>query len=348
MAFSTASQRRRAIAATATAAMSGLLLAACGGTEGGGSGDTTDLRAIGTLPIGNYGSDALEMMKESIEEQTDGSVTVTTFPAGQLYNDSAAVDAIPGGQADIGIVQMDFWTGKVNVLGALYIPMLYDSPSHFYDARAQMVDTLNENMQEHANSRIVGWFNYSPQTLVTSAPVNSVDDFTGMKIRGWGEYSSAFFDAAGADAVVMSAGDVYDAIQRGTIDGALSAWTSMEDRSFYEVGSYMYDANIQPVTAYALVINNDVWEGLSDEEQAAIQTAGEEMDQWSAEQMDTLTADSIEYVQEQGIEIIEWDESTFREIQDATLGELRELYEHNTGGEGAPLLDMVEDARSAS
>jgi TRAP-type C4-dicarboxylate transport system substrate-binding protein len=323
-------------------------LTSCGASSGDANSDggaIEELRAIGTLPIGSYGSEALELFKESVEGSTSGSVLIETFPAGQLYNDKDAAEAIPSGAADIGVVQMDFWTGKSPLLGALYIPMIYDDKEHFYAARAAMTEILDEELQGTANVKVVGWFNLTSQTIATSTQVSSSDDFSGQKLRGWGEYSSGFLQAAGADAVVMSSTEVYDGIQKGTIDGTMSAWGSMVDRSFYEVAPFMIDMSLQPSTAYAVVVNLDVWDRLSAEQQTALEAAGAEMDTWSDAEMETVTADSITALEAEGVTITTIEGDAFRQLRDDTVPELKERYLTNTNGEGAPLLDIIEDTR---
>lgn len=326
-----------------------LALSACGSPSasetGSDSEESHELRAIGTLPIDNYGSEALTMFTEAVGETTDGSVAIEGFPAGQLYNDADAAEAIPSGAADMGIVQMDYWTGKSPLLGALYIPMIYDSKDHFYEAREGMQDALDQELQETANVKLVGWFNYAPQTIASTKEISTIEDFDGQKLRGWGEYSSGFLAAAGSDAVVMSSTEVYDAIQKGTIDGAMSAWTSMTGRSFYEVAPFMMDTPLQPVTAYAIVVNMDTWEKLSEDQQNAIVEAAEETDTWSDQAMDDLTAESIEFLKGEGTTITTVEGEAFKKIQESTVPELSELYLKNTNDDGQALLDIIEDTR---
>jgi TRAP-type mannitol/chloroaromatic compound transport system substrate-binding protein len=56
-------------------------------------------------------------------------------------------------------------------------------------------------------------------TFLLKKPITSVDEFKGMKFRGFGLYTRVL-DALGASSVTLAAGDVYAALERGVVDGA--------------------------------------------------------------------------------------------------------------------------------
>src|SRR3546814_20275642 len=83
------------------------------------------IRIIGTLPLKSYATTALQNFKKDVQKGTDSKLEVDIFPAGQLYNDVDAVKVIPTGAVDMGVVNLDFWTGLVPSAGILYMPTSY-------------------------------------------------------------------------------------------------------------------------------------------------------------------------------------------------------------------------------
>lgn len=330
---------------TASIALTGtIFLTACGANDAGSESDTT-LRTVGTLPVDSLGTDALDLLMESVEESTEGSVELETYPAGQLYSDEDAVNAIPSGSADAGIVQLDNWSGRVPEVGGLYLPFVYEDNDHLIRAREQMEEHLDEAMQDNANSKIIGWFNYGSVSTMSTEPIESIDDYPGLRFRAFGEYVSNFLDLAGGDSMVMSSADMYDGIQRGTIDGAMSGWASFVDRSLYEVGGYAVDNDQLPVTPFAIVVNLDIWENLDAEQQEALYAAGEEVDDWSFREMETQDQEYREFLRDAGMELIEWDDATFEEAREQVVPGLEDAYLENAGESGEAILEAIEETR---
>lgn len=323
------------------------LAAASGYTESRAQSpsSSTTVRAIGTLPINSYGTTGLDDFKKSVEKSSNGSLKVETYPAGQLYSDKDAPNVIPNGSVDVGIVNTDFWTGKDPLVGILMIPMLYDSYEHFYSAREKMFDQLDKSLQKKANVKLIGWLNYSTQTIGSKSKIATIDDFPRKRMRGWGQYSSSFFKYAGSDTIVMGAGDVYDALAKGTIDGEMSAWVSQLDRKFYEVASYMTDMSLLPATSYAVVVNMNTWKKLSADQQKVMQSAATDLDKWSREKNKEDTDKSIALLKKRNVKITTITGSAYEKIRDKTLPQLKKEYLSETGEEGTALWETVERAR---
>src|SRR3546814_18300372 len=90
------------------------------------------IRIIGTLPLKSYATTALQNFKKDVQKGTDSKLEVDIFPAGQLYNDVDAVKVIPTGAVDMGVVNLDFWTGLVPSAGILYMPTYYKNLKYFF------------------------------------------------------------------------------------------------------------------------------------------------------------------------------------------------------------------------
>ncbi len=309
------------------------------------SGEQIKLKMIGTLPIKSFGTTALNDFKKNVEGASNGSIQVETFPAGQLYNDKDAVNVLPTGAVDIGMCQMDFWTGKVPLIGALYIPMLFDNYDHYYRSRDAISAQLDKSLQEKAHVKLIGWFNYNDQSIISKDPIRNINDFKGKRMRGWGQYSSAFFQYAGSTAVSMGAGDVYDALSKGAIDGAMSTAVSHLSRKFYEVAKNVTDMSLEPVTPYAILVNLDTWNKLSDDQKKILMDAGQKSDAWSRDEAQKETKTAMAQLKEKGVNIITIEGKDYKTIQDSVLPKLKDHFLSQTGDEGKALLQKVEDER---
>src|SRR3546814_18318205 len=108
------------------------------------------IRIIGTLPLKSYATTAVQNFKKDVQKGTNSKLEVDIFPAGQLYNDVDAVKVIPTGAVDMGVVNLDFWTGLVPSAGILYMPTYYKNLKYFYAVRDYVTPILDKDLQKRS------------------------------------------------------------------------------------------------------------------------------------------------------------------------------------------------------
>jgi len=123
-------------------------------------------------------------------------------------------------------------------------------------------------------------------------PITGTPGFEGRKIRGTVSYHP-MIEALGGSGVVMGGGDVYSALQTGVVDGAAWGLTGARDFKWYEVADYMADPVFGQV-GLMVFMNLDSWNGLSADDQAAIERAALRLEADSIANFDTLAAQEKE------------------------------------------------------
>jgi TRAP-type mannitol/chloroaromatic compound transport system substrate-binding protein len=98
--------------------------------------------------------------------------------------------------------------------------------------------------------------------MLSKFPVNKAADLKGKKFRATGLYAEVL-NAAGASAVYFPWGEIYGALEKGTIDGVIAGpLSSQADSGFHEPTKYFLETPITPVDAWCLHINMDAWKAL--------------------------------------------------------------------------------------
>lgn len=92
--------------------------------------------------------------------------------------------------------------------------------------------------------------------------VETVDDWTGKKIRAAGRWQAKQVEALGGDPVALPASDVYTALQNGTVDCSLTVPTIYLASSMYEVAPYFSGYELTG-NALITIVGDDVWDDLS-------------------------------------------------------------------------------------
>lgn len=114
------------------------------------------------------------------------------------------------------------------------------------------------------------WFSCPQASLVCREPVRTLEDFKGLTLFG-SSFSAATEKLLGATPVSMPAGEAYDAIAKGTLDGAWFPHSGSIVFKYYEHANYITDlgffggAFINPWS-----VNTDVWNSIPQADQEAI------------------------------------------------------------------------------
>lgn len=111
--------------------------------------------------------------------------------------------------------------------------------------------------------------------VLTKKPIESIEDFKGLKIRAPGAYGK-FLRNLGAAPVSLAWGEIYTSLATGVIDGSIgSNMIDHRDGNHVEVAKYMYRLPLASAQVLPILVNKKAWEKLSDELKAAVIEATE-------------------------------------------------------------------------
>ena len=222
---------------------------------------------------------------ERLGKISNGGVKIDALPAGQIVPAFEVLDATHKKVLDGTHAWSGYWTGK-NKTAILFT----GGPGgtfgmDFIDAMGWMhhgggIELANEFFQKELKLNVVwlpilpagpqafGWF---------KRPIKSLADFKGMKCRQTG-MAAEVWQRMGMTTVNMPAGEILPSAQRGVIDCA--EWVGgVEDLrlGFHNVWKYHYTPGMHENTTIGeLVINMDVWKGLTAQHQEMIKSAANE------------------------------------------------------------------------
>jgi TRAP-type C4-dicarboxylate transport system substrate-binding protein len=114
------------------------------------------------------------------------------------------------------------------------------------------------------------WLSEPNVFIMKDHEIRTPDDVKGLKIRVSGAIAGDVIAALGATPVQMPAGEIYNALQTGLIDGVVTGTSAVGDFKLDEVAnSYTYNVPLGQIAFYT-IINKAAYDGLSAEGKAAI------------------------------------------------------------------------------
>lgn len=142
-----------------------------------------------------------------------------------------------------------------------------------------------------------------PVYIITKKPINSVEDFKGMKIRAPGAYGK-FLANLGAAPVSLAWSEIYTGLVTGVIDGSIgSNMIDHRDGNHVEVAKYMYPLPLAGAQVLPILVNKRAWNKLPDDlkdvvRQAAVMHAEAQLTkskQWEGEAVSEMEAKGLKW-----------------------------------------------------
>lgn len=215
--------------------------------------------------------------KELLDARKTG-LTMEVFPDSQLGNKTDIIDQMLLGEPVMTLADGAFFADYgVPDMGIVFGPFLFDN----WDQCWKLIqsDWWKEQcakLQEKGIHLVAANWAYGARHTLTTKPVNTVDDLKGLQIRvPTNQIQTKGFEVLGATPVGMSLGDVYTALQQGTIDGGENPLSTLYGRKHHEVAKFLImDGHVLNFTNW---ICSETWfEGLTPEQQKALVETGYE------------------------------------------------------------------------
>jgi len=112
---------------------------------------------------------------------------------------------------------------------------------------------------EKWNSVVLAEGAFCTQYLWSTTPIETIEDFKGKKIRVNNTESAHLLNALGAKPTPIAWGEIPSSLQRGLIDGIMSASCAGYQHGFGQVTKHLQNWKTGPIVGWAILINKDVW-----------------------------------------------------------------------------------------
>lgn len=295
-----------------TIALAGALLAVAVGAAGAQDDKQSHDLSMATGwsggPLMDIGAQAFA---DTVRARSDGRINIEVFPAGTLGPGLKVAETVQNGVADMGHtwIGYDWGVDPTAVLFGGYAGSFDTEKMLHWLYRGGGAELMDEWRHDKFNLVSMPLFIRTAEVFLHSRkPVQTLADLQGLKLRTAGAWLDMAKDL-GAAPVTMPGGEVYTALERGTIDA--TEWgTLWEDISpgFHQVTKYVIIPGVhQPTAPFELVINPDVWNQFSDEDKQLIRDAAFDVTMNSWLTIGQEDAKALDFYREQGNEIIELD-----------------------------------------
>ena len=266
-----------------------------------------------------------ERVAKLVSDATGGKFTIKVFAAGEIVGGLQVLDAVQAGTVECGHTAPYYYFGKDQTFAfGTSIPFGLNARGHYaFMAHGGGSELMNEFYKDYnvvgfpagsTGSQMGGWFRKE---------IKSVADLKGLKMRIGGT-GGQVLAKLGVVPQQIAAGDIYPALEKGTIDAA--EWVGPHDDEklgFYKVAkNYYYPGWWEGGAGLDLMINLKAWASLPKDYQAILQTACSETYLWMLSKYDALNPAALKRLLANGVKLAPFPQS----VMEACFKASEELY----------------------
>lgn len=208
----------------------------------------------------------LNTVIEQIDKETNGELTIRLHLGGSLpINTTTITQAVSDDVVQMG--DDGYFLGNIPIGGVLRLPMLIRTLDEYKKAAAIMSPYL-EKAFEKKGVVVLGQYLYPFQVAYSSKKLTSLTDIKGQKIRVTSPEQGEFIKRLGGVPVTIGAPEVPSALDRGVVDGVLTA-NSGGGNVWKDLLKFNYRLGINYFNS-VLIVNKERFGKLSPEIQAKV------------------------------------------------------------------------------
>ena len=245
----------------------------------GSSGNEVDdfepitLKFADYMPNTHYASEnGQQVWMKKVEELTEGKIKFDFYPGEQLGKATDMLDLVATGAADVSNVPQAYVAGKTPYSSVVSLPGLVENIFQSSYASYELVQSDLVLQEDFLKNGVRPVFAYTSGTYEywTKEPIRTVDDLKGKKIRSQGGTANLQLESQGAVPVSLAIPEMYEAIDRGTIDGSHVSMTSVPAYKLNEVVNYSTIGSGGAPTFVFFLFNENKWQTIPEELQIKI------------------------------------------------------------------------------
>jgi len=258
---------------------------------------------------------AIYKFEELVEASSDGSIEVEVFDSGSLFDQNAEQTALLRGDIAMAYTSSQWLSERVPAASIVGVPYMISDVDHLYAVMDGQVgqDIFAAAVTEAGVRPLTSLYLGTRQlNLKDVGTIMTPADLEGVKLRvpdspSW----IAMGEALGANPTPIAFGELYLALQTGTVDGQDNPLPTNFNAKFYEVTDQIVLTN-HLVNDVWPTVNEEVWQSLSEDQQNLVTDAWLEARDYATDIALQAEADLVSFFEGEGLEVYEPDRDAFR------------------------------------
>ena len=272
------------------------------------------------LPEDHPQGQSAKKFAELLAQKTGGKVIVKVYANGTLGNDLSMISALRGGTQEMVVPDSSTLAGTIKDFGVINFPLVIQSEQ---EADALLDGPFGQKLLALLPEKgLVGlgfWENGFRHITNSRRPITKAEDIAGLKLRVI--QNPMFVDTfatLGANATPMAFTELYSAMEQKAVDGQENPAATILASKFYEVQKHVVTSR-HMYSAWILLLSKKAWDGLTPDEQKAVQEAGRESTLYERKTIRDFSASALAELKKQGMQVTELSSSEQNKMREALV-----------------------------
>lgn len=240
---------------------------------------------------------------QSVEKRTNGRVQFELISLPELGLQGAeTIRVLKTGVVDVTETYGGYVAGELPLIEILELPGIFPNPETAKKAILAWKPMEAKILDEKANAVLLAMAVYPDQAFFSKKPLRKLEDFKGVKTRVHSVALSSLVAGLGGEPLTIPFAETYTALERGTLDAAISGTKPGFGLRWYEVAKYL----VGPISMrphVALAMNKNTWKRLPADIQTILKEEAEKLVEGKAfEAIEVWNKEGIDKNVEKGME----------------------------------------------
>ncbi|MDX0229287.1 TRAP transporter substrate-binding protein [Sinorhizobium meliloti] len=233
--------------------------------------ETRTLRLGIVTPPGHPWNNAALKVGEALKAETNGRLSISVFPAGQLGNEAAMLQQMQSGALDLGWIMTAELGSRIPAVAAINAPWVVDSTAKVAKlVREPVAMKLLDVLPAETGTVGLAWGITTMRVVFSGKEIAGLDDINGMKLRiNTTPAYRDFYQLLGAAPTPIPTPAVFDAMSNGQVDGLEADLDFSWNQRFDKVSKTMLKMNAIFMPCVALA-SGRVWQTLPEADREII------------------------------------------------------------------------------
>jgi len=295
------------------------------------------LRAATSVDMSHPYNQGLVAYGEMLKERTDGKFSIEVYPDAQLGSEREIIEGIQMGTIDVTVVSTAPLAGFSDAFLVTDLPFIFEDKPHAYRVLdGEIGQSIFDQLEGTGIKGLAFWENGFRNITNSRRPIEVPEDMEGLKIRTMeNQIHMDSFRQVGADPTPMAFGELFTALQQGTVDGQENPLPIISVSRFYEVQDHLALTGHFYAPA-PLLVSGALWDSLTDEEKEIFQEAANEATGIQRDMIQEMDDRLVEELEAEGMQITTPDVAPWQEA-------MAPVYEQWEDTIGADLIQQIQE-----
>ena len=294
-------------------------------------------------PASNYHSQNAMMFAEAVEKATGGKLKIRVHAGASLFKGDEIKRAVQTGQVFIGERLLSSHANDEPLFGTDSVPFLAPSFEEAALLWKAAKPIINQKIEEQ-NLKLLYSVPWPPQGLYTKKKTVAINDYKGLRTRGYNTITSAVTKSLGGDPVQIEYAELSQAIATGVVDSMISSGSSGYDAKIWESLNYYNDFQMWLPRNYVFV-NVKEWNKLPKDVQETVEAIAKVTEYAATKEAQYLANWYLEQLRKNGMGILKPSAELSAELKKNTQA-LTDAYLKKTGETGKKIIAEYKKLRA--